>query len=81
MEGVPLDALVTRMLSRSPFDYRVAADDSEREIAYWRARIKKCLVGRTGFEPVTSSVSGKADIQVRALQTYLACGYIFPDVT
>ena len=34
MDGVPLDALVTRMLSRSPFDYRVAADDSEREIAY-----------------------------------------------
>ena len=62
MEGVPLDALVTRMLSRSPFDYRVAADDSEREIAYWRARIKKCLVGRTGFEPVTSSVSGKGEV-------------------
>jgi hypothetical protein len=34
MEGVPLDALVTRMLSRSPFNYRVAADDSEREVAY-----------------------------------------------
>jgi hypothetical protein len=34
MDGMPLDALVTRMLSRSPFDYRVAADDSEREIAY-----------------------------------------------
>ena len=34
MEGVPLDALVIRMLSRSPFDYRVAADDSEREVAY-----------------------------------------------
>jgi hypothetical protein len=34
MDGVPLDALVTRMLSRSPFDYRVAGDDSEREIAY-----------------------------------------------
>ena len=34
MEGVPLDGLVTRMLSRSPFDYRVAADDSEREVAY-----------------------------------------------
>jgi hypothetical protein len=34
------------------------------------------MAGRTGFEPVTSSVSGKADIQVRALQTYLACGYI-----
>ena len=34
MDGVPLDALVTRMLSRSPFDYRVAANDTEREIAY-----------------------------------------------
>jgi hypothetical protein len=34
MDGVPLDALVTRMLSRSPFDYRVAADESEREVAY-----------------------------------------------
>ena len=34
MDGVPLDALITRMLARSPFDYRVAADDSEREVAY-----------------------------------------------
>ena len=34
MDGVPLDGLVTRILSRSSFDYRVAADDSEREIAY-----------------------------------------------
>jgi hypothetical protein len=34
MDGVPLDALVTRMLSRSPFEYRVAADDFEREVAY-----------------------------------------------
>jgi hypothetical protein len=34
MDGVPLDALVTRMLSRSPFDYRVATDDSEREVGY-----------------------------------------------
>ena len=34
MDGVPLDALVTRMLSMSRFDYRVAADDSEREVAY-----------------------------------------------
>jgi len=34
MDGVPLDGLVTRMLSRSPFDYRVAADESEREVAY-----------------------------------------------
>ncbi len=34
MDGLPLDALVTRILSRSPFEYRVAADDSEREVAY-----------------------------------------------
>jgi len=34
MDGVPLDGLVARMLARSPFDYRVAADDSEREVAY-----------------------------------------------
>jgi hypothetical protein len=34
MDGVPLDALITRMLARSPFDYRVAAGDPEREIAY-----------------------------------------------
>ena len=34
MEGVPLDALVTRMLARSRFEYRVAASGSEREIAY-----------------------------------------------
>jgi hypothetical protein len=34
MEEVPLDALVTRMLSRSRFDYRVAADEAEREAAY-----------------------------------------------
>jgi hypothetical protein len=34
MDGVPLDALVTRMLARSPFDYRVAVGDSEREVAY-----------------------------------------------
>ena len=34
MDGVPLDALITRMLARSPFDYRVAAGVSEREVAY-----------------------------------------------
>jgi len=34
MDGVPLDGLVTRMLTRSPFEYRVAAGDSERAIAY-----------------------------------------------
>jgi hypothetical protein len=34
MDGVPLDALVARMLSRSRFEYRVAADGAEREAAY-----------------------------------------------
>src|SRR5215831_11661840 len=34
MDGLPLDALIARMLARSPFDYRVAAEESEREIAY-----------------------------------------------
>jgi hypothetical protein len=34
MDGLPLDSLITRMLARSPFDYRVADGDSEREIAY-----------------------------------------------
>ena len=34
MDGVPLDGLITRMLARSLFDYRVAAGDSDREIAY-----------------------------------------------
>jgi hypothetical protein len=34
MDGLPLDALITRMLARSPFDYRVADGDCEREIAY-----------------------------------------------
>ena len=34
VEGAPLDDLITTMLSRSRFDYRVAADESEREVAY-----------------------------------------------
>jgi hypothetical protein len=34
LDGVPLDLLVTRLLARSPFMYRVAEDDRERELAY-----------------------------------------------
>lgn len=34
MDGVPLDLLVTRVLSRSPFEYRLAADDAERDLAF-----------------------------------------------
>ena len=34
MAGVPLDALVTRVLRASPFEYRLAVNDSERDLAY-----------------------------------------------
>ncbi|HEX2322448.1 MAG TPA: hypothetical protein VHJ18_25995 [Streptosporangiaceae bacterium] len=34
MDGAALDALITRMLSGSRFDYRVAVDDAERQAAY-----------------------------------------------
>jgi hypothetical protein len=34
VDDVPLDAMVTRMLTVSPFCYRVAADDTDREVAY-----------------------------------------------
>ena len=34
MDDVPLDAMVTRMLAVSPFCYRVAAGDADREVAY-----------------------------------------------
>lgn len=34
MSGVPLDSVVTRMLDRSPFEYRLAADQVERDVAY-----------------------------------------------
>ena len=32
--GVPLDSLVTRLLERSPFEYRLAGTAAEREAAY-----------------------------------------------
>ena len=41
MDEAPLDALVTRILSRSPFEYRVATD-REREVAY-RLRARAVL--------------------------------------
>jgi len=34
VDGVPLDLLVTRVLARSPFEYRLAADDAERDLAF-----------------------------------------------
>ena len=46
MDGVPLDDLVTRLLSRSGFEYRLAMDDRDREIAY---RIRGEMVLRQGW--------------------------------
>lgn len=34
MNGVPLDSVVARMLSSSPFEYRLAANERERDVAY-----------------------------------------------
>jgi hypothetical protein len=33
VDGVPLDLLVSRLLEQSPFEYRLAVDDAERELA------------------------------------------------
>jgi hypothetical protein len=46
VEGVPLDDLVTRLLSMSRFEYRLATDDADRDIAY---RIRGELVVRQGW--------------------------------
>jgi hypothetical protein len=34
VDGVSLDVLVTRLLERSPFEYRLAVDEAERELAF-----------------------------------------------
>lgn len=34
VNGVPLDSVVARMLSSSPFEYRLAANERERDVAY-----------------------------------------------
>ena len=46
--GVPLDDLVARLLARSPFVYRLAADDAELETAY---RIRGEVVVAQGWRP------------------------------
>src|SRR5215467_3990112 len=54
MDGVPLDALVTRMLSRSAFDYRVATDH-EREVAY---RLRGSAVIDRGWRDASELADG-----------------------
>src|SRR4029079_9002982 len=46
MDGVPLDDLVTRLLSRAGFEYRLAMDDTDRDIAF---RIRGETVLRQGW--------------------------------
>ncbi len=58
VEGVALDGLVTRLLAMSPFDYRVAADDSERALAYQ-------LRGRTVLDQGWASPEDLPDGQER----------------
>ena len=67
VEGVPLDALISRMLSRSPFDYRVAADDSEREVAY---RLRGSAVIDSGWWPAGDLPGGmeRDEYDDRAIQ-------------
>lgn len=67
MDGVPLDALVARMLSMSPFDYRVAVDDSEREVAY---RLRGSAVVDRGWCVVDDVPGGmeRDDYDDRAVQ-------------
>jgi hypothetical protein len=45
VDGVPLDLLVTRLLARSPFEYRLAADDAEPDLAF---RLRGKVVGEQG---------------------------------
>jgi hypothetical protein len=46
VDAVPLDDLVTRLLSRTGFEYRLAMDDQDRDIAY---RIRGETVLRQGW--------------------------------
>jgi hypothetical protein len=46
VDGVPLDLLVTRLLERSPFEYRLAVDGAERELAF---RLRGTVVTQQGW--------------------------------
>ena len=55
MDGVPLDALVTRLLTRSPFEYRLALDDADRELAY---RLRGRVVVEQGWRDLADLPDG-----------------------
>ena len=54
-DGVPLDLLVSRMLARSPFDYRVTRDEPERELAL---RLRGQVVVAQGWRTVEQLPDG-----------------------
>jgi hypothetical protein len=49
VDGVSLDLLVTRLLERSPFEYRLAVDEAERELAF---RLRGKVVVEQGWRAV-----------------------------
>jgi hypothetical protein len=67
MDGVPLDALVTRLLTRSPFEYRLAVDDADRELAY---RLRARVVVELGWRDLADLPGGleRDEYDDRALQ-------------
>ncbi len=61
----------SRLVSRASERWPAAANDTRRNSALTRPN---CLVGDTGFEPVTSSVSGQnLCLGVRASMAHGAC--------
>jgi hypothetical protein len=55
VDGVPLDLLVTRLLERSPFVYRLAVDDAERGLAL---RLRASVVVDQGWRAVDELPGG-----------------------
>jgi hypothetical protein len=55
VDGVPLDLLVTRLLTRSPFEYRLAVDAAERDLAF---RLRGEVVVERGWRTVDELPEG-----------------------
>lgn len=56
MTGVPLDSVVARMLAGSPFEYRLADGEAERELAY---RLRGRAVIDRGWLPADELPDGR----------------------
>jgi N-acyl-L-homoserine lactone synthetase len=55
VDGVPLDLLVTRLLARSHFEYRLAVDAAERDLAF---RLRGEVVVERGWRTVDELPEG-----------------------